>query len=169
MMMVYDVKHDGRYRARLVASGNMTKVEGTESYSLVVSLRTLRLAMLLGELNDLKLMVGDITSAYLLALTKELIFFKAGPEFLDKAGHLMVVHKAIYGLRGSGKAWHDLLYDTLNDMGFKPTKADPDIWIRDAGRCYEYVCSYVDDLTAILKEPESFFEESRFRFERCNK
>jgi hypothetical protein len=52
-----------------------------------------------------------------------------------------------------------LLYDTLIDMGFKPTKADPDIWIRDAGRCYEYVCSYVDDLTAILLEPKTFFEE----------
>jgi hypothetical protein len=38
MMMVYDVKHDGQFRAHLVASGNMTKADGTESYSSVVSL-----------------------------------------------------------------------------------------------------------------------------------
>jgi hypothetical protein len=119
--------------------------------------------MLLGELNKLSLMVGDITSAYLMALTKELIFFKAGPEFGPKAGHLMVVRKAIYGLRGSGKAWHDLLHDTMLEMGFKPTKADLDIWIRDAGRCYEYVCSYVDDLTAILIDPKAFFDELKKR------
>jgi hypothetical protein len=78
--------------------------------------------MLLGELNELKLMV-----------TKELIFFKAGPEFLAKEGHLMVVCKPIYSLRGSRKAWHDLLYDNLTEMGFKPTEADLDIWIQDAG------------------------------------
>jgi hypothetical protein len=88
----------------LVAPGNMTSANGADSYPSVVSLRTLRLALLLGELNLLKVMVSDITSAYLMALTKELIFFKAGPEFGAKAGHLMVVRKAIYGLRSSGKS-----------------------------------------------------------------
>jgi Reverse transcriptase (RNA-dependent DNA polymerase) len=107
----------------------MTKSNGSDSYSSVVSFRTLRLTMLLGELNALKIKVGDVTSAYLMALTKELIFFKAGPELGAKAGHLMVVRKALYGLRSSGKSWHDLLYDTLMDMGFKPSKADPDIWM----------------------------------------
>jgi Reverse transcriptase (RNA-dependent DNA polymerase) len=158
LIMVYDVKHDGRYRARLVAAGNVTR-PGCDAYSSVVSLCTLRLALLLGELNQLKMMVGDVTSAYLMALTKELIFFKAGPEFGPRAGHLMIVRKSLYGLCTSGKSWHDLLFDTLKDMGFKPTLADPDIWMRDAGRCYEYVCSYVDDLTAILVDPQAFFDE----------
>jgi Reverse transcriptase (RNA-dependent DNA polymerase) len=117
------------------------------------------LALLLGELNGLKMMVGDVTSAYLMALTKELIFFKAGPEFGPRAGHLMIIKKSLYGLRTSGKSWHDLLFDTLMDMGFSPSKADPDIWMRDAGESYEYVCSYVDDLTAIMKEPKAFIDE----------
>jgi uncharacterized membrane protein len=91
------VKHDGRLRARFVAGGHMTRADGSDSYSSVVSLRTLRLAILLGELNNLKIMIGDITSAYLMAYTKEKIFFKAGPEFGAKTGHLMVVSKALYG------------------------------------------------------------------------
>jgi hypothetical protein len=82
MQMIYDAKHDGRQRARFVAGGHMTKADGSNSYSSVVSLRTLRLAMLLGELNRLKIKVGDITSAYSMALTQELVFFKAGPEFM---------------------------------------------------------------------------------------
>jgi Reverse transcriptase (RNA-dependent DNA polymerase) len=159
MQMIYDVKHDGRMRSWFVAGGHMTKSNGSDSYSSVVSFRTLRLTMLLGELNALKLKVGDVTSAYLMALTKELIFFKAGPEFGAKAGHLMVVLKALYGLQSSGKSWHDLLFDTLLDMGFKPSKANPDIWMQDNGECYEYVCSYVDNLTAIMKEPQVFFNE----------
>jgi Reverse transcriptase (RNA-dependent DNA polymerase) len=163
LIMVYDVKHDGRYRAHLVAAGYMTR-PGSDVYSSVVLLRTLRLALLIGELNRLKMMVGDVTSAYLMALTKELIFFKAGDEFGKRAGHLMVVRKSLYGLRTSGKSWHDLLFDTLKDMGFTPSLADPDIWMRDAGDCYEYVCSYVDDLTVIMHDPKAFFDNLSERF-----
>jgi hypothetical protein len=43
-------------------------------------------------------------------------------------------------------------------MGFTPSLADPDIWMRDAGDCYEYVCSYVDDLTVIMHDPKAFFD-----------
>jgi hypothetical protein len=34
-----------------------------------------------------------------------------------------------------------------------------DIGMQDAGHCYEYVCSYVDDLTAIMVDPQAFFDE----------
>jgi Reverse transcriptase (RNA-dependent DNA polymerase) len=163
MQMIYDAKHDGRQRAHFVAGGHTTNSDGSVSYSSVVSLQTLRLTLLLGELNRLIVKVGDVTSAYLMAFTKELIFFKAGPEFGAKARHLMVVLKALYGLQSSGKSWHDLLFDTLIKMGFKPSKADPDIWMRDNGECYEYLCSYVDDLTAIMKDPQAFFDE----LEKC--
>jgi hypothetical protein len=40
--------------------------------------------LLCREMNSLKLMVGDGTSAYLMAYTKEFILFRAGPEFLEK-------------------------------------------------------------------------------------
>ena len=55
----------------------------------------------------------------------------------------MVIIKALYGLRSSGARWHDRLYDALSGMGFKPSKADPDIWMRDRGDHYEYVAVYV--------------------------
>jgi hypothetical protein len=44
-------------------------------------------------------------------------------------------------------------------MGFATSKADPDIWMKDNGHCYEYVCCYVDDLIAIMAEPKAFFME----------
>jgi len=43
-------------------------------------------------------------------------------------------------------------------MGFSPSLADPDLWIRDAGDCYEYICVYVDDLMVIMKDPQKFFD-----------
>ena len=41
---------------------------------------------------------------------------------------------------------------------FKPSLCDPDVWYRDAGDCYEYVCTYVDDLLVAMKDPNSFMK-----------
>ena len=160
----YAVKHDGTRRARLCAGGHTTiiEIEFTTSCS-VVALRTLRTVLVLAELNGLKIMVADICSAYLLAQTKERIFFIAGPEFGERAGHLMVMRKACYGLRTSGKRYHDMVYDLLKEFGFRPSLADPDIYMRESDTGYEYVCVYVDDLTIAMKEPEKLLEQIRSR------
>ena len=50
---VYAVKHDGRYKARLVAGGHLTDTPIDSVYSSVVSLRGLRFVIFLGELNRL--------------------------------------------------------------------------------------------------------------------
>ena len=73
---VYDVKHDLRHKARLVAGGHLTPVSD-DCYSGVVSLKSMRLALLIGEINGLKPMVGDIGNAYLEAYTKEKVCFTA--------------------------------------------------------------------------------------------
>ncbi len=144
----------------MVAGGHTTFLEdGESSYSSVASLRTIRMVLLAGELNKLKMMTGDVSSAYLMAKTHEKIFFIAGPEFSDQEGEIMIVHKALYGLKSSGRRYHDYMFDTMIEMGFSPCQADADVWMRDAGDCYEYVCIYVDDLLAMLKEPQAFFDE----------
>ena len=51
---VYDMKHDGRYKAHFVAGGHMTEPDKEQAYSGVVSLQAMRLAILAGELNGLK-------------------------------------------------------------------------------------------------------------------
>ena len=155
---VYAVKHDLRHKARLVAGGHLTEPPKDSVYSGVVSLRSMRLALLIGELNGLNTMVGDIGNAYLEAYTKEKVYFIAGKEFGPLEGHTLVIVKALYGLRTSGARFHEKLADTLRDMGFSPSLADPDLWLRDAGDCYEYICVYVDDLMVIMKDPQAFFD-----------
>ena len=60
----------------------------------------------------------------------------------------------MYGLKSSGAAFWAHLAETLHDIGFRPTRADPDVWRRPAKRAdgkeyYEYILCYVDDLLAI--------------------
>jgi hypothetical protein len=52
------------------------------------------------------------------------------------------------------------LADTLIDTGYRPTKADPDVWLRpavkpDGFEFYEMVLCYVDDILSISHDPES--------------
>ena len=108
----------------------------------------------IGELNGLDIMVGDIGNAYLEAYTKEKVCFVAGPEFGDLEGHTLIISKALYGLRASRARHHERFADTLRDMGFVSCKMDPDLWIRRKDDHYEYICVYVDDLMAIMKQPQ---------------
>jgi Reverse transcriptase (RNA-dependent DNA polymerase) len=156
--LVFDVKHDGRHKARLVADGHLTDIPIESVYSGVVSLRGFRLVVFLAELNSLPLWATDIGNAYLEAYTSELVYIIAGPEFEELEGHILVIVKALYGLRSSGARWHERLADCLRGMGFFPCKAEPDIWMRRAGDKYEYVAVYVDDLAIALVDPQAFVD-----------
>ena len=155
---VYDVKHDGRHKARMVAGGHRTETPVDSVYSGVVSLTGIRTVTFLAEHNKLELWGTDIGNAYLESYTKEKVCFVAGPEFGALSGHVFVIRKALYGLRSSGARWHDRLFDTLTDMGFTPSKMDPDIWMRPKADHYEYIACYVDDLLIASKTPQAIID-----------
>ena len=91
-----------------MVNGSKTPLPVDPVYSSVAALRSLRICMLLGELNGLKLLTGDISNAYLQSYTKEKVAFIAGKEFGPKlTGHTMIVDKALYGLRSSGLRYHE--------------------------------------------------------------
>jgi hypothetical protein len=108
----------------------------------------------------------DIGNAYLEAYTSEKVYIIGGPEFGELEGHILVVSKALYGLRSSGARWHDKLADTMRELNFFACKAEPDIWIRKNGNIYEYVAVYVDDLAFAMKDPKEFISilEGKYKF-----
>ena len=96
---VYVVKHDGRFKARLVADGHLTKEPVESIYSGVVSLRSLRMVVFLSQLNDLEVWGADVGNAYLEAYTDEKLCIIAGPGFKELQGHLLIMIKALYRTR----------------------------------------------------------------------
>ena len=163
---VFDVKHCGKFKARLVADGHLTKEPMETVYSGVVSIRNLRLAMFLAELNNLELWGADVGNAYLQALTREKLYIVGGPEFEELQGHVLVMYKALYGTRSGGACWHDKFFDILHHMGFKPSRADSDIWMKSSkdGSHYEYLAVYVDDLAICMKDPKSFCDTLKEKY-----
>ena len=159
-------KHDGRFKARLVADGHLTKEPVESIYSGVVSLRSLRMVVFLSQLNDLKIWGADVGIAYLEVYTDEKLCTIAGPEFKELQGHPLIMIKALHGTHSGGARWHDRLFDILQELKFKPSKADPDVWMRPepGGTCYEYIAVYVDDLAIAAKDPQAFCNELKKKY-----
>ena len=74
-------------------------------------------------------------------------------------GTLLEVVKALYGLPTSGNRWHADLSQTLREMGFKPTRFDPDVWIRGREGGYNYIGTHTDDVLVVALNPTSIFEK----------
>ena len=139
MHLIYAVKHDGRHKARLVADGHLTDIPLNSVYAGVVSIRGMRICLFLGELNGMEAYATDIGNAYLEAKTLEKVCIQAGSEFGEFEGHLLIIYKALYGLRSSGKQFGDLLADCLKKEGFIPSRAEPQIFMRRQGNHWEYL------------------------------
>ena len=110
------------------------------------------------ELNNLEPWGADIGNAYLQAYTDENLCIVAGPEFGELQGHILVINKALCGTRSAGTRWHDRLFDALSDMGFKPSKADPDIWMKLSKdeSVFKCIAVYLADLAIPMKNPAEF-------------
>ena len=157
--MIFDIKIGENFhrKARLVASGHTTDAPDTLTYSSVVSGDSVRIALPIAALNELEVMACDIQIAYLTTNCREKIWTRAGPKFGSESGTIMFIRKALYGLKSSGAAIRAHLAETLYDIGFVPTQADPDVFhlpaVKEDGfEYYEYILCYVDEILAISQK-----------------
>jgi hypothetical protein len=84
---------------------------------------------LLAELNGIEMQAADVGNSYLEADTSQMVYFIAGPEFGERAGHTLVIYKALYGLRTSGATWGEKLADTTRLEGSFPCRTYPWVWM----------------------------------------
>lgn len=150
--MIFDIKPETLVRkARFVAGGHMTDPPRDSVYSSVVSRDSVRLFFLIAALNDLDVRACDVQNAYINAGTKEKVYFIAGKELGEHEGKVVVIVRALYGLKSSGARFREHMAATLRAAGFMSCKADPDVWMKPARKAdgelfYEYVLCYVDDI-----------------------
>jgi len=117
-------------------------------------MEAVRLGFILARMNGLLVCAGDIGNAFLYAVTKEKYYVIAGPEFGPEVhGKRLVIHKSLYGLKTSAASFHEHLSVKLRELGYTPSKADSDLWMKDCGTHYEYIARYVDDVIAFSKNP----------------
>jgi hypothetical protein len=128
--MIFDIKMDFTRKARFVAGGHVTDPPSSITYSSVVARDSVCLAFLIAALNDLDILSADIGTAYLNAPTREKVHTTCGIEFgVPAQGCIAVIVRALYGLKSSGAAWRAMFAGTLQDLQYKSSLADPDVWL----------------------------------------
>jgi hypothetical protein len=94
----------------------------TESqYLSVVSLQSLRMIIFISGVNGHEMCAGDMGNSYLKSICDDKVAFVAGPEFTAKAGLVIIIKKAVYGIQTSGSSFGRLLVSVLyNLVSFLP-------------------------------------------------
>lgn len=172
--MIFDIKMDFTRKARFVAGGHMTLTPDISLvWSTVVSRESIRILFVIAALFDLDIMAADIGNAYLNARCKEKIWCEAGIEFgVGLAGRILIIERALYGLKTSANAWREHFAVSIKSLGFRSCLADPDVYLRPMSKpsgedYYEYILVYVDDLLCISHDPHpimtSLNTEYRFK------
>jgi hypothetical protein len=164
--IVFNVKMDFTRKACFVAGGHMTQPATRITYSSIVSRDSVQIAFLLATLNGLHILACDIGNAYLNAPCREKIWFQAGRECGADMGKVMVITRALYGLRTSGASWRQMLSDTLTstEFGYTQSRGDPDVYCKRRSRpggndYYEMILVFVDDILCISHKPQEFMDK----------
>jgi hypothetical protein len=116
--MVFDVKQDLRRKSRLVAGGHLVELlNDTPVYSSTVKSISVQLLHVIAHKAQLKQLCGDIGNAFVNAYTNEKVYVsRAGKEFGEHEGKVIIIRKALYGLRSSSERFHSHVADTLRSF-----------------------------------------------------
>ena len=109
--MIFDINMDGRFtrKARYVSNGHTTDPPSSITYSRILSRDSARIEFTLADLKNVDIRAADIGNAYLNAMCQETIWTVAGTEFGSEKRRIMLVFRALYGLKSSGAAWRQML------------------------------------------------------------
>ena len=123
-----------KFKARVVAQGysQIPGIDFQETYSPTLRLTSIRLILALACRYDMELRQINVKGAYLNGKLNDIVYMKQ-PEGFVKEGeeHLVCqLNKGMYGLKQSGRVWHQTLKHELEKLGFEAGKADPTIFFR---------------------------------------
>jgi Reverse transcriptase (RNA-dependent DNA polymerase) len=94
----------------------------TDTFSPVVKPTTIQIILSFAVTNNWSIRQLDVNNAFLHGELQETIYMSQPPDFTDSnyPTHVCKLHKALYGLRQSPRAWYHKLRDMLLQLGFKP-------------------------------------------------
>jgi hypothetical protein len=160
-----------KIKSRLVACGNFEADNPEiETESPTASIAVLMMVLEIAAREKLTKRAADVGGAYLYGKTtaKHMMRLQRGvtdiyvqkrpdmAEFVGKDGCIVVeLHKTLYGLKESGRAWYDIISSKLRDDGFSQSKMDRCLFYRSNSDEERTIAAlYVDDLLVVSKTPE---------------
>jgi Reverse transcriptase (RNA-dependent DNA polymerase)/GAG-pre-integrase domain len=152
---VYIYKYDkhgrlAKCKARLVVRGDQQlKSAIGNTYAATLAVRSFRTLIAIAARFDLELLQYDAVNAFVNADLDENVFMRLPPGH-RKSGKILILNKALFGLRKSPILWQKLLTKALQDIGFKP--------IPHETCCLTYdgitIFFYVDDIVLAFRNDQ---------------
>ncbi|KAM0002197.1 putative RNA-directed DNA polymerase [Helianthus debilis subsp. tardiflorus] len=151
---VYKIKYKPngdieRYKARLVAKG-FTQLEGIDfhdTFAPVAKLVTVRTLLAVAVKRGWHTHQLDVNNAFLHGDLDEDIYMKV-PQGFQKEGDNRVckLNKSLYGLKQASRNWYQKFTTSLQNLGFKSSKADHSLFLFKRNGVFIAALIYVDDV-----------------------
>ncbi|XP_010436786.1 PREDICTED: uncharacterized protein LOC104720600 [Camelina sativa] len=139
-----------KLKARLVAQGYDQEegIDYMETYSPVVRTATVRSVLHFATVMRWDIKQMDVQNAFLHGDLTETVYMKQPTGFVDpsKPEHVCLLHKSIYDLKQSPRAWFDKFSTYLFEFGFTCCIPDPSLFVYMKGNAIILLLLYVDDM-----------------------
>ena len=161
MRIIFDIKEKYlRHKARLVLRGYV--VPSSEHTTLLLTIKdiSVRFMLMIAVKNGLVLMAGDTGNAFCTALCVENILSKCGMNLVQDFGAIVVLKRALYGLKNAYKSFRNFFGEFLRDIGFTSSRADQDLWLDKSDKYdgYDYIATHVYDIIIAENNPYKYMD-----------
>ena len=141
----YKFKEDGylsAFKARLVVRGDLQRPPADDTYAATLAIRAFRALVAIANTFDLEMKQYDVLTAFLNAKLDRELYTTIPRGIRHTKAVILLVCKALYGLRESPRYWLDELTTTLKALGLKPAPGFPGVYTSDRLILF----AYVDDI-----------------------
>ena len=133
-----------------MAQGNNQEegIDYLETYSPVVRIATVRVVLHLATIMKWEVKQMDVKNAFLHGDLLETVYMRQPAGFVDKKKpyHVCLLHKSLYGLKQSLRAWFNKFSDFLIEFGFVCSVKGPSLFIYSHDGNIIMLLLYVDDM-----------------------
>ncbi|KAL6220334.1 hypothetical protein ACLB2K_008090 [Fragaria x ananassa] len=139
-----------KHKARLVARG-FTQTYGVdykETFAPVTKMSIVRVLLSIAVNHSWPLYQMDVKNVFLHGDLEEEVYMKLPPAHSQShdPDAMCRLHKAIYGLQQSPRAWYAKLSSVLEEVGFRRSNVDSSLFVQIGSTSKLVVFIYVDDL-----------------------
>jgi hypothetical protein len=131
VFFVYDHKHSGEHRVRLVFDGSKQNPETyTETYAPTARGESVRLFHVFSVEQAWEIAQFDVPQAFLKSEIDCVLFVYPPNNFAEFPGQLLKLRLSLYGAKQSAALWNKLIDGFLKELGFVSSPMDPCLYKR---------------------------------------
>jgi transposase InsO family protein len=146
------------YKSRIVVKGYTQQqgIDYAETWAPTAKPVTWRVLLHLAAQQDFHIRMMDVDQAFCQGDLEEDLYMEppAGLPIAALPGNqVWKLQRPLYGLKQAPRQWHAKLKEVLEKLGFKPTAADPSLFLYKDSQGF-WILAYVDDLLLLSKSTE---------------